>query len=822
MGQRRKRIPYDPPSARKRKRRGGPPRRADQMFLTRRMFMLKGTLVGAFGVLAARLGYMQLVKGEHYTEESRDYTVRSLKVKAPRGLIFDRNGLRVADNHRSWTVLVNPDNLPEDPVDFARVRETIITALRLPDALVIDPGAVPTGGERTVYARVASLLGDDDLAGWVDYITTQSNYNRLVLCEKDLTADQAATFRAAAAELPGVQVMNIFDYRIRNNTWGSSTVVIKRDVSEEIALKLEANRLYLPGVTLDDTTLARGYPGGEVMSHLLGYVGTIAPEEYEDPAHRTAGGNKIYDQDDLIGKDGLERTMEALLRGQKGIRWVEVDALENVQSAIPGKERLAEPGKNLKLATDLELQAAISDILKNGLLFSNADRKARDEQENRKTRKYSASSGAVVVIDVRNGHVLGCVSFPHYDNRLFLDGISERKYNEYLDPKRNKPLVNRAVADNYPPGSTIKPFIAAAAMKEKVIDEGTSFTCSGAIRVPWTWDESKGTDYPCWNKSPGHGTLSVADAIARSCDVWFYNVGAPKQKPEGAAEDLHYYDLNWNSKQIGDIHYFVGLGISKMNKNLKDRFWFGEATGIDLPWEAPGLVPNPDWLFKNYQQYWSSGDTINASIGQGYFLATPLQLCLNTAAVANGGKVFRPLLVKEICDDQGNPIQTFEPQLLRTTHINREYFDVIREGMRRVVHEPTGTAHHNLDQSSKWAMVNPEGEDQILIGGKTGTAEFGKQAEDGTYEHQHAWFTAFAPYDDPEIAITVFLEDGGEGSSYAVPVADRVMRAYFESEGRRTRGMVLREDRKLISSENPSPPASDFPGLGTSGAVGDD
>jgi penicillin-binding protein 2 len=802
MFNRRKRIPYDPPGMRKKKRRRPPPLRADQLFLTRRMLLIKGSILAAFSALAARLGYMQIVKGENYSLQAENNVRKFETVRAPRGLIFDRAGRPLAENQRTWELRIIPGDLPDadlQPEEYDRVRKTLITALRLPDALVVNPAGVPVGAERTVFGRVAHLLKDSDIDWWVDFITRQAQFNYLVLCESSLSADQAATFRAAAQELPGVEVINIFDYHVRNQSDPRQEVVIKRNISREIALKLEANLLYLPGVVLDDSVLSRSYPGGETFSHLLGYVGTISEEEYDDPANMTAGGNHLYLRDDIIGKAGLELTMEERLRGQKGGRWLEVDSAGFAQRVIPGSENPYVPGQNIKLTIDHELQAAMTTALQVGIQFANDDRKAVKPE-----KEFNAGGGAVVAIDPRTGEVLALVSYPNYDNRLFLEGISQRKFDEYRNDSR-KPLVNRCVADNYPPGSTLKLFVAASALREKTIDEGTRFTCRGAIRVPWTWDESKGTVYPCWIQNEGHGELDIYGAITQSCDIFFYNVGTPEQKPEGAAEALHYYDWNLDAKTNGDRHFFDGLGIDEINTNLKKRFWFGAPTGIDLPWEAPGLVPSPEWLYDNYQMYWSSGDTINVSIGQGYFLSTPLQLALNTAALANDGKIYKPLLIKEVIDDHKETVQAFEPELQRDMRLNRKYLKIVREGMRLVVHSDQGTARVNSDQSSKWRFTNPEDEEEIIIAGKTGTAEFGQVNEDGTYEHQHAWFTLFAPFDEPEIAITVFVEDGGEGSSYAVPIADKALRAYFESSGRRKRGLILREDGKPVSEEAPAP-----------------
>ena len=811
MNRSKKRIPYQPD----RDLKGGKSRfgqSADRVWLDRRMLVVKTALGAGFLALGGRLAQLQILRRESYEQQARNNILQPQYLKSPRGIIFDRQQRPVAENRRTWEIRVTPASLPEDPVEFQRVRETLINALSLPDALIVNPNAVPFGSEEQVYARIGVLLGaatQQDVQDWIDFLTLEASRNYVVLCDSRLSADEAARFRAASRELPGVEVVNYFDYLLRNAGEPRLPITVRSNLSREIALKLEANRIYLPGVEIDDSAMMRVYPGGPVMAHILGYVGIISPDELQAPENRTASGSPVYSGDDIIGKSGLELTQENLLRGDKGFRVVEVDT-NGVFQRVVGIDRPVSPGRNLALSIDLEVQAAVSAAIEEVAQFSNLDRAAKDTVAGKPKKAYDCGSGAVVMLDPRNGEVLALVSYPTFDNALFIQGLSQRKYDELLDIKAKKPLINRCVADNYPPGSTLKLFVAAAALREGVIDGSSTFTCTGAIKVPYTWDESKGNFYPCWLRDGGHGTVDVVGALERSCDIFFYNLGAPQQKPEGAAEDIHYYDANIITGDLGNKHYFRGLGIDRIHDNLTKRFWYGRATEIDLPWEAPGLVPNPEWLFDNYQQYWSSGDTINASIGQGYFLATPLQVAVNTAAIANGGIVYKPLLIRGQVDDAGALVEEVPPQMLREIKIDKSFLLLIRESMWNVVNLETGTANRTYYRSSglyvsKWLLTNPTDEEVIPIAGKTGTAEFGAVSEDGTYAQQHAWFTAFAPYDIPEVVVTVFLENGGEGSSYAVPIADRALRAYFEATGKRPRGLVLRDDGLPIDAEHPAP-----------------
>jgi penicillin-binding protein 2 len=905
---RRKRIPYDPPHLRAgRKRRFGRSSRVREAGVTRRSLLGRGAIAGAFSVLAARLGYMQVIEGDRYREQVLQAIRKPEVLKPTRGLVFDRKNRELAVNRETWEISIQPGALPTDETERRGVLDQLINALNLPDALILDPRDVPEGAQNTIYLRTAQLLGkvltveqtdqtvlhpffrtpgqivhvngqdlqvfiypsattrksdsarissdgnlvagevvdwpvtpqfasygnvltvllstdarlgsrvaraigtlsdqssmedvikalsEDALKAWTDYIESEQSQNFLIRLEDELSTDQAALCRAHLNEVPGVKVMNQLDYQVENGRY-KEQIVIKTGVPRETALKLEANKLYLPGVELENGVLIRRYPGGEAMSHILGYVGKISQRELENPKNQDEFGQPIYDQNDSIGKDGLELELEPVLRGITGDRVVEIDASGAMWRVVPDSTINPTPGKNVALTIDLELQRAASEILRDGIAYSNADRYAIAAADPSRPVKKESGAGAVVALDPRNGEVLALVSFPHYDNQLFVDGISQRKYQEYISDEANKPLVDRAVRGQYPSGSTIKLFMAAAALHEGKIKVDKTYTCTGAIQVPFAWDESKGNTHPCWSwRLGGHQSLDLLSAIEQSCDVFFYNVGAPRQPLDESKSDyLHYRDKNLLTNTLGEKHYFEGLGIELIKKNLQERFWFGMKTGIDLPSEAEGVVPDPEWLAREKQGTgWSVSATINVSIGQGDFLTTPLQLALNTAALANGGKILKPQLVRQTFEGKQDTTSAPPTVVQRQIGFSKQHIDIVREGARRVVHGPLGTAPSSGGLQTKWPKTNPENEPQITIGGKTGTAEIGSPDENNIYERQHAWFTCFAPFEDPEIVITAIVEDGGEGSAYAVPVVDRVLRAYFELSGRRRRGLILRDD----------------------------
>ena len=824
---RRRRIPYDPPANRKRGRRSRLPLGADQLFLSRRMFLVKGAVTAAFTALAAKLGHMQVIQRDEFQAVARQNTNVTQRIAAPRGLIYDRAGRPLATNKTAYQVRIVVEALPDEGTpERQRVRNALISELGLPDALVLNPNAIPAAEREATYARVAELRGrvGDQIKTSVEATKVAANANYLVLLEDALSIDAAAKYREETRRLPGLLVMNILDYQLGNASQ-RERVVVKTDVPREIALKIEANRLYLPGVEIDNSVLVREYPAGPVVSHLLGYVGLVDPTKLEE--EKEASGERKYVIDDIVGKDGLELTRDDDLRGRKGLRTVMQDAHGVELGLVPGTDEVPPvPGQSLKLTVDLELQAAASRALRGAARFSKLDR-----EENKNTKnKIWPKSGAVVALDPRSGEVLALVSYPSYDNRHFIDGVSQAKWEELNADGGERPYFNRAIASSQPPGSTLKLFNAAVALEEGTITPESTFSCKGAISIPLTEDISKGDEWPCWIETPGgHKDLNVYEAMMKSCDIFFYNLCTPGTPLEGSKENLYYFDYDKTAGKVVSIdkHYFKGLGIKKLHKQLTDQFWFGQRTELDLPGEEPGVAPNPDWLFQERGEYWSAGTTINTAIGQGFFETTPLQLAVNTAALANGGTIFRPRLVKEVVPPSaaadatpasaadGAPRELVgeatKADHLRKLKIKREHLDVVRDAAFRVVNDPNGSANHALrndtnESITKWPLTNPDGtEDTILVAGKTGTAEVGQPNQDGKYDNQHAWFTCFAPYDEPEIVVTALLEFGGEGANFAVPIADAVLRAYFETTGKRPRGTVLRKDKTPVSDTDPDP-----------------
>jgi penicillin-binding protein 2 len=495
-------------------------------------------------------------------------------------------------------------------------------------------------------------------------------------------------------------------------------VAISEDVDKQVAFLIEEEHQYLPGVVVE-LAARREYTTGILTSNVVGYVSGMPAELVDHFLDQVSGD---YDVSDAVGLMGLEAAYEQELRGRKGTKHVEVDAFErevNVLATNP-----PQPGHSLLLTLDVDLQQAAEAALREGM------------------RRVDSTSGVVVAMDPRNGAILAMVSLPSYDNNLFARGISTQEY-EQLSQDPEHPLINHAVSGQYPPGSTFKIIPAAAALEEGVVNLDTHVRCKGEMLLPNKFfpnDPDKAQAFVCWNEW-GHGSLNVIDGIAHSCDIFFYHVG-------GGFED------------------FSGLGLDTMNEYAR-AFGLGEPTGIALPGESPGLVADDHWKRVNYGEHWVTGDTYNAVIGQGFVLVTPLQLLNATAAVANGGTLYRPQLVQLLLDSKANVVRDPPPEVIREIPVSVDNIERVREGMRAAV--TRGTAHRiNLAE--------------IEVAGKTGTAEYPGPRDEEGYLPTHAWFTTFAPYDEPEIAMVVFVSGGHEGAKVAVPIAARIMRAHFGLE----------------------------------------
>ncbi|PLX79863.1 MAG: penicillin-binding protein 2 [Desulfuromonas sp.] len=478
------------------------------------------------------------------------------------------------------------------------------------------------------------------------------------------------------------------------------------DVQRDVLDKVQEQGLELPGI-ITVTKPMRYYPHGEMAAHLFGYIGEVneaelsAEEDIDD-----------YRPGDLIGKSGLEKLFETNLRGVDGQKLLEVDVRGKELRILQTREPLT--GGKIELTIDSSLQQTAEEA-------------------------FGEQAGAAVVIDVRTGELLAMVNRPAFDPAQFARGISGDEWMDLLNNPRH-PLQIKAIAGQYPPGSTFKIVTALAALKAGVANTHTSVDCTGSIEVG-------GREFRCWKKK-GHGHTDLKKALRESCDVWFYQVA-----------------LEVGIDQIAKMARSLGLG-ARLN--------------VLLDGEKSGLIPDMEWKKRRYNERWYNGETVIASIGQGFVLATPLQLAVMTAAVANGGDVWVPRLIQRVEDREGEVVQEMTPELLNHAELSPEDLSAVRNALVAVVNENHGTG---------WATRLKE----VTVAGKTGTSQVIRRKSDEEEEQDpgdetpyrfrdHALFVSYAPADNPEIAISVVVEHGRHGSSAAAPIARAIYENYFGLE----------------------------------------
>jgi penicillin-binding protein 2 len=528
------------------------------------------------------------------------------------------------------------------------------------------------------------------------------------------------------------------------------------DVSEETAMIIREKSSSLPGVDIEISPI-RDYPTGSMTSEIVGFLGpipAILEEEYRELG--------FVPNRDKVGYAGVEASLNDQLAGRNGERIVEVDvAGKELRDLEPPVEPV--PGSNIKLTIDTRLQAATKAAFIGDL-----------ELWNRYFNEIRYSNGAVVAINPKTGEILALVSFPTFENNRMARFIPAYYYEQLSnDPLR--PLFNHAISAEHPPGSIFKLSTAIGALNESVIQPSKSLEDPGKITVLEKYapnDPGTPRDYVCYDRA-GHGLVNYTRAIAVSCNVYFYKVGGgfPGEVPEG-------------------------LGVDRLAEYAK-ALGYGQVTGIELPGEQDGLIPTSAWKRINLSENWSVGDTYNAAMGQGYVLSTPLQAAVSAAIIANDGVYMQPTLVYEVLDNEGNVIQPFSPTVkwdittdplitvFNEFGISTEdkkvvedwIVDLTQQGMRMTVTEGT------LERYFRDFIINGK---EIQIAAKTGTAEYCDnvaQARNlcipGNWP-SHAWVLAYGPYEDPEIAVAVFVYNGQEGASVAGPIARKVLEAFFE------------------------------------------
>jgi len=596
----------------------------ESRLFVRRVIIASVLVSAAMLIVIARLVYLQIGNYAHLSTLSRYNQVRLEPLPPTRGLIYDANGILLADNYSSRSLEIIPEEIQDLDATIAELGE------------LID-------------------IGETDLKRFTRLRKQRRRFEEIPI-RINLNQEEVARFAVEGHRFPGVAV------RAR---------------------------------------LLRTYPLGEHTAHVLSYVGRINEQELERiDASNYAGTNHI-------GKGGVEKAHEDLLHGTVGYRQVEVNAEGRILRVL--ERHPPKAGQHLQLYLDSRLQQDAHAAL--------GDRR-----------------GAVVAIDPHTGGVLALVSRPSFDPNLFVDGISAADY-EILRDSPDKPLFNRAIRGQYPPGSVIKPFIGLGGLETGTGGLTDAKWCPGYYQLPGHRHK-----YRCWNRW-GHGTVTLEKAIVQSCDVYFYKL----------------------------TH---AMGIDRLHDFLAG-FGFGARTGIDVASELGGLLPSREWKMSVRNEPWFIGETLLVGIGQGPFLVTPLQLAVTTAALAARGRLIRPRVVRAT-GTPGLAVEREFPAQVRRLSVSSRNLDRIIKSMVKVVRSKRGTA--------KRIRTNAYG-----IAGKTGTVqvfsikqkERYRESEVAEHMRDHALFVAFAPVDDPRIAVAVIVENGGHGGAVAAPVARQVMDSYL-------------------------------------------
>jgi penicillin-binding protein 2 len=485
-------------------------------------------------------------------------------------------------------------------------------------------------------------------------------------------------------------------------------IKLERNIGRDRLAVVETNSLDLPGVIVDIVPV-RHYIYGEILAHVLGYVGEISTSELE----RDLNGERK--SGDIVGKLGIEKSINGYLMGKSGGEQIEVNVSGRKLDVLGKVESV--PGYNVMLTIDADLQKISWDA-------------------------FQEKAGSVIVMDPRDGSILSMINKPSFDPNLFNRGISDDEWNKLLSNPLC-PMQNKAISGQYPPGSTFKLIVAAAALEEGLITPDTMIYCDGTF--------TKGDrTYRCWKKH-GHGGVDLYRAIVESCDVYFYNLGAQ-------------------------------IGVDALAEYAK-RFGFGSKSGINMPGEKEGLIPTKKWKLNRFKEPWQLGETISLSIGQGFVMLTPLQLLRAYCAVANGGVLYRPRLLKKVTTEKGQIVKMFHPAKESLLPISKKNIDILTHALWGAVNEDHGTGG---------ALRRSERD----VSGKTGTAQVIEMAQDEedkdkdkeevSYKYRdHALFVCFAPYDNPEVAVLVIVEHGGHGGSAAAPIARKIIDGYFDLKGKR-------------------------------------
>jgi penicillin-binding protein 2 len=769
--------------------------------------------------LVGRLYQLQLAPDEigSFRDATSAHTVRFLPVRPIRGEVYAADGRTLlAESVPIYTLSVRPADLPSrqaSPRERDRVFAQLGQLLGITTTLTISP-AVALDQDPVLRNDLTQGLGAGVVAAArrveapLPLAPLASGQGAAVMAGGSEPQTWAALDVPAARGLVALKLSQTYSTTLKlanpiadkvdkQDIPGYQTLAIEQDIPREVALVLRENAASLPGVVVEQD-YRRRYPlSGDIqsLSHLLGFTGRVGECDLvrRNTARSWVGslldsighaekcgiitkkinpnqlGIPLYLENDRIGKDGVEASYETELRGQLGWESILVDAAGQPVRA-PEVVQPASDGNNLVTTIDVAFQRQVEQILRNWIDVAERRRLGMTGAFAFKRDYKPLRSGVAIVMDVHTGRVLAMASWPSYDDNVWNDSGRVNELNALLDQsnpenRRLTPLLNRAIALQYPPGSTLKQFDASVVLQKGIITPSTRIHDAGRLVVANRYVDGVTDIFPNAG-SRAYGDITVSDGLKVSSNIFFMSV-------VGGNKD-QIVNLKENEKNIPE-----GLGPTKFAEGM-GWFGLGQPTGIRLAGEMPGLVPTPAWKQKVLLQAWTTGDLYNAAIGQGNLEVTPLQLITGAAAVANNGDLYRPQIVKMLTDATGRVIHEPQPELVRKIPVDPSYLAVVRDGMRRSVTEGVNRAARDACSS-------------LQIAGKTGTAEFGPLIQlppvngkpRAPVRQSHSWFVGFAPYDNPQIEVLALVEgsgDMGDGSAtITVPAVTQIMQAYFRT-----------------------------------------
>ena len=672
-------------------------------------------------ILIVQLFNLQIVHGSKYREESNTRLTRESTLEATRGEILDRSGNVLVSSSQKFNL-----ELYKSKIDTNALNDSILKIIQVLEKYNVSyVDSFPIKIDPFEYT-----ITDTNLSNW------KSNNG----IDENATAEETFykfkdKYKIQNTDISEIRKIIAIRYAIVQEGYSSTkSLTIAKDIPREAVAEFSEEGDEVPGINISVQPV-RQYKQGTLASHILGYASKIGSEEYQKKKDE-------YNQNDIIGKTGIEAVFEKYLKGKNGTKQIDMAVDGTITAEVVEKEAVA--GSNVVLTIDSQLQKIAEEALKDNI---------EKIKNGGFGKSYDAKGGSCVVMNVKTGEVLAMASYPDYNPQSFADGISNEEWKSYNENK-SYPLLNKCIQSSYEPGSIFKMVTAIAGLESGNISLTEKINDTGVYK-------KYGAEWKCWYYTDyhrGHGYLNVIGAIEKSCNFFFYETADR-------------------------------MGIDTLDK-YATYFGLGKKTGIELPSETAGTLASKDYV-KSIKGSWNPGDTINAAIGQGYNKFTPLQMTKYISMIANGGNDVDVSIVKTIQNADGtevskDEINEYVKEKLGLTEennenitLNKDYVNAVREGMKSVTSGESGTAYVRFKDFN------------IKVGGKTGSAEAGKDANGN--DIVNAWFAAFAPYDDPEIAVVVMVENGGHGN-YTAEAVRNIMAEYF---GMNTQNVT--EDMQAVS-----------------------